>query len=66
MIICPKCKGRATKLYNLNTGDYMCQQCEHKWTNEYGQKQRNDKIAEDNTQHNKGQEKCKYSSHQTI
>lgn len=32
MTICPKCKDRATKLYNLNTGEYTCQKCGHKWT----------------------------------
>lgn len=31
MIWCPKCKGRATKLYNVLTGEYTCQQCGHKW-----------------------------------
>lgn len=27
--VCPKCKGRATKIYNVSTGQYKCQQCKH-------------------------------------
>ena len=38
--VCPKCNGRATKLFHLNTGAYTCQQCEHEytWTREEGPK----------------------------
>lgn len=31
MTVCPKCKGRATKLFSLSTGLYTCQQCQHEW-----------------------------------
>lgn len=27
--VCPKCKGRATKIVNLSTDTYTCQQCGH-------------------------------------
>ena len=26
--VCPHCKGRATKFYNISTGLYFCQQCQ--------------------------------------
>ena len=29
MNICPKCKGRATKLFSINSGEFICQQCDH-------------------------------------
>lgn len=32
MMVCPKCKGRATKLVSLTTGVITCQQCGHQWT----------------------------------
>ena len=32
MTKCPKCKTKATLLYNLSTGVYTCQICGHKWT----------------------------------
>ena len=35
MIVCPKCKSRATKIINLSTGKYECQKCPHKWRPEY-------------------------------
>jgi hypothetical protein len=31
MIICPQCKGRATKLNSVNTGKLKCQQCDYEW-----------------------------------
>ncbi len=31
MTICPKCKGRATKIINMNTDNVTCQQCDHTW-----------------------------------
>lgn len=29
--VCPECKGRATRLFDLNSGKYECQQCGHKY-----------------------------------
>jgi len=31
MIICPACRGRATKLVNISWGTITCQQCGHSW-----------------------------------
>lgn len=31
MKACPKCKSRATKIFNLSTGKYACQLCDHEW-----------------------------------
>jgi rubredoxin len=36
--VCPKCRGRATKLYHLNSGKYQCQQCRHEYDPPNGQK----------------------------
>lgn len=63
MTICPKCKGRATKLYNINTGIYTCQQCKNEWTNEYGQNLRNEELKAENDKKNKGQENNASLSH---
>jgi hypothetical protein len=29
--VCPRCGGRQTKLWDLNTGLYCCQICEHQY-----------------------------------
>ena len=29
--VCPKCKSRATKLFNISTGKYICQICDHEY-----------------------------------
>ena len=34
MIVCPRCRGRATKLFSISSGFYTCQQCDHQWTSE--------------------------------
>lgn len=31
MTICPECKGRATKIVSITTGEITCQQCNYKW-----------------------------------
>jgi hypothetical protein len=35
MTICPSCKGRATKLYNLSTGKFTYQQCRYEFVPVY-------------------------------
>lgn len=29
--VCPACGGRGTKLLHINTGKYICQQCDHEY-----------------------------------
>jgi transposase-like protein len=29
--VCPYCKGRATKLFNISTRRYLCQQCDREY-----------------------------------
>jgi hypothetical protein len=29
--VCPECGSRATKIFSLTTGKYLCQICEHKY-----------------------------------
>lgn len=29
--VCPKCRGRATKIFSLCTGKLLCQQCGHEY-----------------------------------
>lgn len=29
--VCPACYGRATKIFSLTTGLYLCQQCDHEY-----------------------------------
>lgn len=29
--VCPNCKSRATKIFNLNSGLYRCQECDHQY-----------------------------------
>jgi ribosomal protein L37AE/L43A len=42
--ICPKCRGRATKMFSLDTGVFHCQQCEHEyeWPKPDKEENRND------------------------
>jgi len=28
---CPKCKSRATKIFNISTGKFKCQVCGHRY-----------------------------------
>lgn len=30
-MVCPKCKGRATKMVSLTEGKIKCQQCGYSW-----------------------------------
>lgn len=29
--VCPNCGSRATKIFNINSGKYLCQICEHQY-----------------------------------
>lgn len=32
--VCPKCKSRATKIFSLSSGLYLCQVCGHEYDNQ--------------------------------
>lgn len=34
--VCPECSGRATKIFDLTTGKYTCQQCDHQYASPIG------------------------------